>query len=184
VRFNEGAFKISVIGNKSAAGVTGSGLFSLIGELLRAGALDQFGAMVPERIPQNLVRRGKSAREGILSPDVTVSEDDIQQFILAKAAIRAAVETVLRADEINAIFLSGVFASRIHPRDVLTTGLLPPSELQKIQNVGNAPATGAVMMALSMSAFQKACLLARRVKHLPLSGSQNFKETFQSHVRL
>jgi uncharacterized 2Fe-2S/4Fe-4S cluster protein (DUF4445 family) len=189
VRFNEGAFKISVIGNKSAAGVTGSGLFSLIGELLRAGALDQFGAMVPERIPQNLLRRGKSAREVILSPDVTVSEDDIQQFILAKAAIRAAVETVLahvnlRADEINAIFLSGVFASRIHPRDVLTTGLLPPSELQKIQNVGNAPATGAVMMALSMSAFQKACLLARRVKHLPLSGSQNFKETFQSHVRL
>jgi uncharacterized 2Fe-2S/4Fe-4S cluster protein (DUF4445 family) len=189
VRFNEGAFKISVIGNKSAAGVTGAGLFSLIGELLRAGALDQFGAMVPERIPQNLVRRGKSGREVILSPDVTVSEDDIQQFILAKAATRAAVDTVLahvnlRADEINAIFFSGVFASRINPRDVLTTGLLPPSELQKIQNVGNAPATGAVMMALSKSAFQEVCVLARRVKHLTLSGSQNFKEAFQSQVRL
>jgi uncharacterized 2Fe-2S/4Fe-4S cluster protein (DUF4445 family) len=189
VRFSEGAFKISVIGNKSAAGVTGSGLFSLIGELLRAGALDQFGAMVPERIPQNLARRGKSGREVILSPDVTVSEDDIQQFILAKAATRAAVDTVLahvnlKLYEINAIFISGVFASRINPRDVLTTGLLPPLELQKIQNVGNAPSTGAVMMALSKSAFQEGCALANSVKHLTLSGNQNFKETFQSHVRL
>ncbi|MCL5021763.1 MAG: ASKHA domain-containing protein [Nitrospirae bacterium] len=189
VRFNEGAFKVSVIGNKPAAGVTGSGLFSLIGELLRGGALDRFGAMVSERIPHNLVRRGKSGREVILSPDVTVSEEDIQQFILAKAATRAAVDTVLarvnlRADEITAIFLSGVFAGRINPRDVLTTGLLPPLELRKIQNAGNAPATGAVMMALSVSAFQKACLLARRVKHLTLSGSRDFKETFQSHVRL
>ncbi len=189
VRFAKGAFEISVIGNKSAVGITGSGLFSLIGELLRAGALDQFGAVVPERIPQKLVRRGKSGREVILSPDVTVSEDDIQQFILAKAATRAALDTVLahvnlRADEINAIFFSGVFASRINPRDVLTTGLLPPSELRKIQNVGNTPATGAVMMALSKSAFQNACLLAKRVKHLTLSGNQNFKEIFQSQVHL
>lgn len=189
VRFANEAFEVSVIGNKSAAGITGSGLFSLIGELLRAGALDQFGAVVPERIPQNLVRRGKSGREVILAPDVTVSEDDIQQFILAKAATRAAVDTMLahvnlRADEINAIFFSGVFASRINPRDILTTGLLPPSELQKIQNVGNAPATGAVMMVLSKSAFQEVCVLARRVKHLTLSGNQNFKETFQSQVHL
>lgn len=189
VRFDEGAFEISVIGNKSAAGITGSGLFSLIGELLRAGALDRFGTVVPKRIPRHLVRRGKSGREVILSPDVTVSEDDVQQFILAKAATRAAVDTVIAfvnvsADELTAVFFSGIFASRINPQDILTIGLLPPMELYKIQNVGNAPATGAVMMALSKSAFQQACLLAKKVKHLSLSGNQNFKETFQSQVHL
>ncbi|GBE00696.1 Na(+)-translocating NADH-quinone reductase subunit F [bacterium BMS3Bbin06] len=189
VTFDNEAFEISVIGNKSAIGITGSGLFSLIGELLRAGALDRFGAVVPGIIPQKLVHRGKSGQEMILSPDVSVSEDDVQQFILAKAATRAAVETLLalvnvRADELNAIFFSGVFASRIDPKDILTIGLLPPIELHKIQNVGNAAATGAVMMALSKSAFQKACHIAKRVKHITLSGNQKFKETFQSQVLL
>ncbi len=189
VRLEEGIFGISVIGNKSAAGITGSGLFSLIGELLRAGALDQFGLLIPERIPHNLIRRGQSGREVILSSNVTVSEEDIQQFILAKAATRAAVDTVLarvglRADDITAVHLSGVFATRIDPRDVLTTGLLPSLDPEKIQNVGNAPATGAVMMALSRATFREACLLAKRVRHLTLSGNKNFKEAFLSRVRL
>lgn len=189
VTFDSGTFEISVIGNKSAIGITGSGLFSLIGELVRAGALDRFGTVVSEIIPQKLVHRGKSGREIILSPDVRVSEEDVQQFILAKAATRAAVETLLalvnvRADELKVIFLSGVFASRIDPKDILTIGLLPPMKLHKIQNVGNASALGAVMMALSKSAFQKACLLAKRVKHISLSGNRNFKEAFQSQILL
>ncbi len=189
VRFDGNIFKISVIGNKPAIGITGSGLFSFIGELLRAGTLDQFGSVIPELISHKLVSRGKSGREVILAPDVRVSENDVQQFILAKAATRTAVETLIdfanvKANDLTAIFFSGVFASQIDPRDILTIGLLPPIELRKIQNVGNAPATGAVMMALSKSVFQSSCLLAKKVNHLTLSGNQKFNETFQSQVLL
>lgn len=189
VRFHKDDFEITVIGNKCAAGITGSGLFSLIGELLRSGALDQFGAVVSDRISQHLVRCGKSGREILLSPDVTVSEDDIQQFILAKAATRAAIDTILsfldvRACELKAIFIAGVFANRLDPSDILTIGLLPHLEVQRIQNAGNAAATGAVMMALSKAVFRQACRLARNVKHLTLSGNNIFKETFQAQARL
>lgn len=189
VRFCEGTLKITVIGDKSAAGITGSGLFSLVSELFRSGALDQFGAVNPERIPEHLIRQSKSGWEIILASDVTVSEDDIQQFILAKAATRAAVDTALsfldvKANELNAILIAGTFANRIDPLDILTVGLLPPLEVQRLLNVGNAASTGAVMMALSKSVFQQSCFLAGNIKHLTLSGNKTFKETFQSQVCL
>lgn len=189
VSFNNGTFRISVIGNGAARGITGSGLFSLIGELVRAGALDWFGVMASEMLGPGSVRYGKLGHEVILAPSVSVSEGDVQQFILAKAATRAGVDTLLtsvniRPEELTSIFFSGTFASRINPQDILTIGLVPPVELQKLRHVGNAAALGAVMMASSKSAFENACSLAVTVKHLKLSGDKNFKETFQIQVRL
>lgn len=189
VRLSNGQLDISVIGSKSAGGITGSGLFSLIGELIRGEAIDSFGVIVPERLRPEMVRQGTSGREVILSYHVFVSEEDIQKFILAKAATRSAVDTLLSLiyldpNELTAIFLSGTFGGRLNLQDIIAIGLFPDIELQKIHYVGNAAATGAVAMALSKSAFQEACLLAKNIKHIELSGNKSFIEIFQSQVHL
>lgn len=187
VLFDKGDFSVSVIGGGTAQGITGSGLFSLIGELLRAGALDTFGVIqAPLFLPDRL-RRGNGGNEVILAPGVTVSEHDVQQFLLAKAATRAAVDTLLNSTkvgpgDISAFYLAGTFAGMIEPSDLLSVGLIPPDCGNKVRGVGNAAAAGTVMMAASESVFRDACILAGRVRHFSLSGNRAFLDTFQAGV--
>ena len=189
VRLTEGAFEVSVIGDRPAIGIAGSGFFSFIGEMLRAEAMDRFGVMVPEKLKPGLVLRGKSGYEAAISPGVTINEMDVQQFILARAATRAAVETLLahkglRHDDLTAVFMCGTFANKISPQDIISIGLLPAVEPEKIRIAGNAAAMGALMMVSSMTAFQEACSLAKRVEHFTLSGNREFIGNYQSHVNL
>jgi len=187
VFFDKGDFSISVIGGGTARGITGSGLFSLIGGLLRAGALDTFGVIqVPLFLPGR-VRRGDGGNEVILAPDVTVNENDVQQFLLAKAASRSAVGTLLDSTnvmpgDLTAFYLAGTFAGMIEPSDLLSVGLVPRDCGDRVRQVGNAAATGAVMMAASRNAFRDACVFAGSVRHLPLSGDRAFLDAFQSGV--
>lgn len=187
VRFEKGDFTISVIGGGSAMGITGSGLFSLIGGLLRAGALDAFGLMQVPLFHPERIGRADGGNEIILAEGVTVSEDDVQQFLLAKAAARSAVDTLLKytnvmPGDLTAFYLAGTFAGMIETEDLLTTGLVPPDCGDRVRQAGNAAATGAVMMAASESAFKDACILGERVRHLSLSADRAFLDTFQSGV--
>jgi uncharacterized 2Fe-2S/4Fe-4S cluster protein (DUF4445 family) len=187
VLFDKGDFSISVIDGGTARGVTGSGLFSLIGGLLRAGALDTFGVMQAPLFLPGRIRRGDGGNEVILAPGVTVSENDVQQFLLAKAAARSAVDTLLNSTnvmpgDLTAFYLAGTFAGMIEPSDLLSPGLVPPDCGDRVRQVGNAAATGAVMMAASESVFREACVLAGSVRHLSLSGDRAFLDAFQSGV--
>jgi len=187
VLFNKGDFSISVIGGGIAHGITGSGLFSLISGLLRARALDAFGVLQPRMFLPDRIRRGNGGNEVILASGVTVSEHDVQQFLIAKAATRAAVDTLLsitnvRPGDISAFYLAGTFAGMIELPDFLSVGLLPPDCAYKMRGVGNAAAAGAVMMTASESAFRDACTLAGRVRHLSLSSNRAFLDSFQSGV--
>lgn len=187
VFFDKGDFSISVIGGGTARGITGSGLFSLIGGLLRAGALDTFGVMQAPLFLPGRIRRGDGGHEVILAPDVTVNENDVQQFLLAKAAARGAVDTLLDSTnvipgDLTAFYLAGTFAGMIEPSDLLSVGLVPPDCGDRVRQVGNAAATGAVMMAASRNAFRDACVFAGSVRHLSLSGDRAFLDAFQSGV--
>lgn len=187
VFFDEGDFSVSVIDGGIAKGITGSGLFSLIGGLLRAGVLDTFGVMQAPLFPPSRIRRGEGGNEVILAPGVTVNENDVQQFLLAKAAARSAVDTLLNdakvaPGDLTAFYLAGTFAGMIETADLVSAGLVPRDCGDRVQQAGNAAATGAVMMAASENVFRDACILGGRVRHLPLSGDREFLDAFQSGV--
>ena len=187
VAYGDGKLSVSVIGDVEARGITGSGLFSLIGGLLRAGAMDTFGLLRTGMFPQELLRRGTGGNEIILASGVLVNEQDVQQFLLAKAATRAAVDTLLNSTkvkpgEISAFYLAGTFAGMIELEDILSISLIPQEYGDRVHVVGNAAAVGAVMMAASEKAFNDACILAGSVRHLPLSDCRMFLDAFQSGV--
>jgi len=179
--------EVNVIGGGQARGITGSGMISLMGELLRSGALDPFGLIMPEKLPDGATQNGDYGREIKLACDVSVSEQDIQQLMLAKAAARAGIELLfsecnIAPDELNSVILCGTFANSLRAEDVLSIGLVPRVDPLKILSKGNAAAEGAAMMACSHKAFEKAAYLAKKTSHLPLSGNPNFKRLFEQHV--
>jgi uncharacterized 2Fe-2S/4Fe-4S cluster protein (DUF4445 family) len=189
VRLHLGAPEVSVIGQSAALGITGSGLFSFIGEMIRAQALDRFGVIDPQNLSDGVVSRGRNGRQVRLASHISVSEHDIQQFMLAKAATRAGVEVLLNVNGIpstalKSIVLCGTFANQLSAEDILAIGLIPPLELSKIRIQGNAAAQGAAMMACSLEKFEEASHFAKGIHHFNLSGNSLFKQSFEEQVCL
>jgi uncharacterized 2Fe-2S/4Fe-4S cluster protein (DUF4445 family) len=178
---------MDVIGGGGARGITGSGLVSLAGELLRTGALDRFGMLQPDRLYPDMIVENNQGRCLQLTSRVSVSENDIQQLMLAKAAARAGSQVLLSKsgvlpEELTGVILSGTFANSLRPEDVLAVGLIPPVEPEIIHSQGNAAAEGACMMACSRKAFDEASALAKRTRHIQLSGDSDFNRIFQENV--
>jgi uncharacterized 2Fe-2S/4Fe-4S cluster protein (DUF4445 family) len=179
--------EVEVIGGIEARGITGSGLISLLGGLLRAGALDHFGMILSTRLARSIVLKEDKDVTLQLTDRISVSQQDIQQLMLAKAAARAGAEVLLsesdiRPQELNGIMLCGTFANNLDAEDVLIIGLVPPVDPSKIYSKGNAAAEGAGMMACSHLAFKEAAQLARQTRHIGLSGDPNFNRLFQENV--
>lgn len=178
---------IEVMGNDEAKGIAGSGLISLVGGLLRINALDRFGVICPERLPRGRFGTGDHGHCIRLAREVSVSEDDIQQLILAKASVRAGAEVLLMktgvsSDDLNHVVLCGTFSKGLKTKDILATGLIPAVAPGKIIIRGSAAAEGACMMACSQEAFEKANMLAAKTDHIRLSGDSDFNQIYQHNI--
>ncbi len=187
VVIRESEIRCSVIGEEGAKGITGSGIFSVIGELLRIGALDGFGMFQKKNIPAGALVESDGEKKLLLENDVYISEHDIQQFMLAKAATRAGLDTIMEVcgvtlDQLENIYICGVFANKVDSHDIVSVGLTPVDE-NKIVMAGNTAGAGVAMMACSKKMFEYACDLGKTAEHLRLSGHESFNHRFTIGVR-
>ena len=185
----------SVIGSVAPRGICGSGLIDLVAELYRTGVLDRKGRIlqpaeikskwVEELAPRVRVR--EEAREFIIFRDeereVTLTQQDVRELQLAKGAIRAGVELLMKeagisADDIQEVLLAGVFGNYINRERAVTLGLIPPFPLEKIHFIGNGAMDGALKALLDLEERRQAEKIASEAHHIELSGRPDFEETF------
>lgn len=185
---------VSVVGEGKPAGVCGSGLVDAVSEMLRVGILHANGRILtPEECPEGLARSlGARVRQTELGlsfvlargkKDVAITQKDIRELQLAKGAIRAGIEILLKeldlqASQLDGILLAGAFGSNLRPESLMRIGLLPPLPLERVHPVGNAAATGAVMALLSKRQHALALLLAEKAEHVELSRRKDFQKAF------
>jgi uncharacterized 2Fe-2S/4Fe-4S cluster protein (DUF4445 family) len=189
------AVEYSVIGGGAPRGICGSGLIDLVAELYRTGVLDQKGRILrPEEIDNRWagslaprVRIRKEAREFVIFLDedheVTLTQQDIRELQLAKGAIRAGVELLMKeagisADDIQEVLLAGVFGNYINREKAVVLGLIPAFPLEKIHFIGNGAMDGALLALLDTEERGQAEKIAARVHHVELSGRPDFEGTF------
>ncbi|MCR4427213.1 MAG: ASKHA domain-containing protein, partial [Firmicutes bacterium] len=175
-----------VIGNIPPAGICGSGLAGVAAALRLAGVLERGGRFcrVPKGSPDPIwrrVREGPGGPEFLLSdpcdrssPRVSLTQKDVRELQLAKGAIRAGVEILLRkrgisADEVERVLLAGAFGTYLDPDSVSAIGLLPASLARRAEPVGNAAGHGAVLALVSRAAHREAQRLASVVEHVELA---------------
>ena len=85
---------------------------------------------------------------------VFLTQRDIREMQLAKAAIRAGIKLLqqkagIKDDDIERILLAGAFGNYIRPKNALRIGLLPAVGPERIHFVGNAASSGAEMILVS-----------------------------------
>lgn len=197
VQFADGDLKITTIGNQPPLGLCGSGLFDAMAVALEAGLVDMMGrladeakaATLPPALAARLSGEGNSRRILLTDPQaasgqpVYFTQKDVRELQLAKGAVRAAVELLLKecglkVADLGAVLLAGAFGNYIRPHSAVRMGLLPEMELEKIQGVGNAAGAGAMMALLSRYWREQACALARQAEHMELAQRSDFQQMF------
>ena len=185
----------SVIGGGEPKGICGSGLVDAVAVMLEAGLLDATGRLLEPReaaarVGSHLASRVRDTerdREFVLTGAVAITQRDIRQVQLAKAAIRAGISILQRElsvddSDIEAVLLAGSFGSFLNKTSALRLGLLPSVPPDRVRHVGNAAHQGAKMVLLDQEVMLKARSITRRVEYVELSASADFSNEFVAAI--
>ncbi len=176
------------IGGGPPKGVCGSGILDAVAEMLQAGIILPSGKMETS-IPSRRLRQGQEwiefvlewAENTALGKDIVLTQKDVREVQLAKAAFRAGIRTLMQHMEVKQVarvVLAGAFGSYLDPKSALAIGMLPPCDPERIIAVGNAAGTGARMALLSKSQRAEAANVALRVNYLELTAQPDFGAIF------
>ena len=115
--------------------------------------------------------------------DITLTQMDIRQLQLAKAAIYSGIlmlqEIMEVADEdIAELYVAGGFGNYVNMESAVRIALLPPLPLDKFTYVGNAAHIGAELALLSESERLRADDIADNIIHVALATRMEYQELF------
>ncbi len=183
-----------VIGGGKPIGICGSGLIDVVAEMLRLGIVDETGRMVsPDELnlPDNLIRYIR--RNDEYGPhlvlyeseerDVVITQKDVRQVQLAKGAIKAGIEILMRKlnislDDVDEVLLAGAFGNYIKKENAIRIGLIPDFPLDKVHFIGNAAAVGSKMALMSKEAREEAVRISKSTEYVELAIDPNFQNEF------
>ena len=168
VWLEDGDVKCSVIGGGEAEGICGSGIVDAVAVGLKLGLIN---------------KRGKMQGEFHLTESVYLTQADIRQVQLAKGAICAGIllmtkQLGIEIGDIQKVLLAGAFGSYLNPENACRMGLLPEELLKKIEVVGNAAGSGAMMLACDKALLPVTQGLKEKVEFLELANLQEFPKTY------
>jgi uncharacterized 2Fe-2S/4Fe-4S cluster protein (DUF4445 family) len=171
----DGAVEAKVIGDIAPQGICGSGLIDLLGELLRAGRINQLGRFEP------------GGENFVLSADghapVYFTESDINELAQAKGANVAGLRVVfhnygISFNDLDVFYLAGGFGRHLDIESSQRIGLIPAVDRTKIVQVGNAAIEGACIALLSRTKRTELEALVQKVVHCRLETHPDFFDFF------
>jgi uncharacterized 2Fe-2S/4Fe-4S cluster protein (DUF4445 family) len=114
---------------------------------------------------------------------VTLTQKDIRELQLAKAAIRAGIELLAKQlgveiSSIRHVLLAGAFGNYLDPRSACRIGMIPPVLEDRIVPIGNAAGEGAKRCAVSEAEYEYSKELARHTEFLELAGLPEFQDRY------
>lgn len=200
VKIENDKIAIDVIGNVSPRGICGSGIIDCTAKLLNAGIIDASGRIKNRNeVEGNLANRireqgakgkGQDDEQGnafILYKDakkeITITQKDVREIQLAKGAIQAGIQLLLKkaqvnSEEIDRVFIAGAFGSNINKQSLADIGVIENEWLDRVTFVGDAALDGARLALCSEEKRKEAEDVAKNAKYLSLSGSHHFQKEF------
>jgi uncharacterized 2Fe-2S/4Fe-4S cluster protein (DUF4445 family) len=188
LRITKDTLNYQTIDEAQPVGICGSGALDAVAQLYLAGIIDGGGRLMDNhprvRITDNqaefiLVEQNEQGRQSA----ITITQKDIRELQLAKAAVRSGIWLLLETngfveEQLGQVIIAGSFGSYIDLSSAITIGLLPPLPLTCYRQVGNAAGTGAKLSLLSLAKREEAKAITSRAHYVELAGNPDFKKTF------
>jgi len=188
LRIRDDIVQYQTIDGAPPIGICGSGILDALSQLYLAKAIDK-GGRIMDNHPR--VRTYKGQREFVLvskeerggKPAITITQHDVRELQLAKAAIRSGIQALLEAidcpeDKIKQVIIAGAFGTYIDVASAVTIGMLPSLPLNRFRQAGNAAGMGAKLALVSLTKRAEAQAVASRVKYIELASAPGFEQTF------
>jgi uncharacterized 2Fe-2S/4Fe-4S cluster protein (DUF4445 family) len=185
---------LDVIGGGVAHSICGSGLIDALAVMVQLGIIDSAGGFAdrdqlcltlsPALLKRVIEYDGQPAF--VLSDGehpVLLTQGDVRQLQLAKAAIRAGCRVLKKQAgitnlQIEKILLAGAFGNYIQKSSALRIGLLPEVPEERIHFIGNAAGGGALEILLNRTIRDNCESLARMTGYIELATRGDFQEIF------
>jgi len=188
VKIKDGKVICKTIKNEKPSGICGSGLISLIAEMLRNGILQRDGKLITGAAgvaaDSFLVVKGENTQNG---KDIYITEADIKNLMNSKGAIFTGMYVLLKEldltiDNIQRFFISGGLGTALDIGDAVYIGLLPDIPRSHFIFMGNSSITGGKMCLLSAQARAMADEINKKMTYIDLSSNPVFMQEYTASL--
>jgi len=182
------------IGAVKPYGICGSAMIDIVAELFKHGIINRRGRFDSKIDTPRLRKRNKTLEfviawknETAMGKEITITQKDINEILLAKAAIYAGCTILMREKrvkeaDIEKLLIAGAFGKYLNPENAKIIGLIPDVAIDKIEFVGNSAVTGAKMTLLSVEARKETEEISRKTRYLELAANPDFKKEFINSI--
>jgi uncharacterized 2Fe-2S/4Fe-4S cluster protein (DUF4445 family) len=195
VRIEGERVRLATIGNLEPAGICGSAAIEAVSELLALKIIERGGRLLdPEEINSNLAvrvirHRGENAFVLYRSAGrlLLLTQTDIRQIQLAKAAIRAGMEVLydrsgISRESLGEVILTGSFGAVLRPEWLKSIGIFDEGMLHMISFTPEGALAGVERALSGADGFDAVERLADRFRVVPLSGTPLFETLFLQQI--
>jgi len=190
----DGKLMVQTIDGLAPVGICGSGIIDLLAELWRLNYINERGHL---NRSSKYVRAGKNGLEFLLVPaelsgsgrDIILTQHDITEIQLAKAAVYAGIATLLEiagtaVADVQEMVVAGAFGSFLDLSSAVAIGLLPRLPNATYAQIGNAAGAGAKLALISRTEREQARLIAKLVTRVELKQHESFNRLLARATRL
>ncbi len=172
----------------SAIGICGSGIIDVVAELFRNKIILQSGRF-SEGTPSPRLRISGQGPEFVVArkdetsigKDITITQPDIRNVQLAKAALYTGAKLMMKKlgiEKLDKVILAGAFGTYINTEAAMILGMFPDCDLRNVYAVGNAAGDGARIALLNRDKRVEADEIARKVEYVELTIEKDFQKEF------
>lgn len=187
---------VITVGMKKPLGICGSGLISVLAELLSECVIDRNGKFERD-LSSDRVRAGQFGYEYVLAwaedsgtgDDIVINEVDIENLIRAKGALFAGCLTLLENlnlsfDDLDRVIIAGAFGRYINLEKGKKIGLFPDIPTDKFHFLGNGSLLGSRLVCLSKGMLGEVERIAKMMTNVELSDNQSFMDKYMGALFL
>ena len=180
----DGKAEVRTIGDKSPIGICGTGVIETVAELIKAELVDETGCL-----DEDYFDDGYPLAQTENGEDIVFTQQDVREVQLAKAAVRAGIETLflrygITKEQISHVYLAGGFGFKLDCQKAVEIGMIPSELAQKLEAVGNSSLGGAIKCLLSEDGWTRMERIGKGSDEINLSADKDFNQLYMDHMYL
>jgi uncharacterized 2Fe-2S/4Fe-4S cluster protein (DUF4445 family) len=184
VKIVDGKAEVRTIGNKPPIGICGTGVIETVAELIKAELVDETGCLEDDYFDD-----GYPLAQTENGENIVFTQQDVREVQLAKAAVRAGIETLflrygITKEQVSHVYLAGGFGFKLDCQKAVEIGMIPGEFAQKVEAVGNSSLGGAIKCLLSKDGWTRMERIGKEADEINLSADKDFNQFYMDYMYL
>lgn len=173
--YEDNKWKYECLGNNLPVGICGSGLIDLLAGLYGNNFIDENGTLEECYFENGYVITKE--------PFIAISQADIRELQMGKAAIRAGVEILKEKNTPRYVYVAGAFGSGLCLESAAKIGLFGAEDIERVTVIGNTALEGAKKFLMDPNGEERLLRIVAVAKEIVLANDAGFEERYIENMQ-